>query len=282
MGLSKFIRRVAKKTTQFDPFGILPENISRRVEPIYDVVAPVLMTAALGPAGGAAYQGLNTYGETGKVAPSVGAAAGSYIGNKIGGNVFGDMGTVGGTLGSGANAIGGAGASNSLGDFFAGGIGEFGTNLLQTPISQIAGNVIGSSLGSSLMGGGANMGAGNAMQGQSSMDTGGLPTTTPFTPTRAADEELSPTLQGQGFGALDPMQQASNLATQGVYGGGVGPEEQGYFTRLINRQLVEPTGNIRGLENLNPIENSYLSQLGLGGASNSNNLLEMLSKWKAA
>lgn len=275
MGLSHFFKQLAKTVSTIDPFSILPEDIRRAADKGAAIVA-----GAVNPALGAAITGAQTYGETGKLLPSLGAAGGSYLGSQIGSSFLGDLGTVGGTIGTGADAIGGAGASNALGDFYAKNlagtaIGGIAKNALQTPISSIVGNYIGSNLGQSLTGA---KNTGTPVQ-QSSV---GLPTTTPFTPTRASDEELSPSLQGAGFGALDPLQRASGLATQGVYGGGLGPQEQSYFTKLINRQLIEPTGNIKGLEELNPIENSYLSQLGLGGAANSNSLLEMLSKWKAA
>lgn len=102
----------------------------------------------------------------------------------------------------------------------------------------------------------------------------------PFAPSRQAQKELPSSLQG--FGSLSPDQQASNIATQGTFGTGLGPQEQDYFLNLVNRQLVDETGGVQDLNTLNPIQNSYLSNLGLGGQSNSRNLLEAISKWKAA
>lgn len=79
--------------------------------------------------------------------------------------------------------------------------------------------------------------------------------------------------------SLTPQQQASGLATQGAYGGGLGPQEQGYFSNLVQNQLVPQHGQTAPLSTLSPVENTYLSNLGFGNEGSSYNLAKALSQW---
>lgn len=204
-------------------------------------------------------QGASTTAKTGSLGAGIGAGLGSFVGGKVAGNIFGDQfGTVGDLT---RNVIGDtatkglATAANSLG-------GSLGS-LASTPISTVIGGYAGNTLGANLLG--------------SSPKTAPIPG---FSPSRQGQQGLPESLTA--IGGLNPNQQASNLATQGVYGGGLGPQEQSYFMNLVNRRLVDEGGQTQGLDQLNPIENSYLSQLGYGGYQNPKDLLEALSKWKAA
>lgn len=82
------------------------------------------------------------------------------------------------------------------------------------------------------------------------------------------------------FGNFSPNQQSTNIATQGTYGGGEGPEENKYFLNLINRRLVDQTGKVGDTSGINPVENSFLSTLGLGGYTDSNDLLTKIHGYK--
>lgn len=142
------------------------------------------------------------------------------------------------------------------------------------------------SLGGSLLGGVANS-AGSAL-GSSLFGSGksgssapsGTPAPAPFTPKQQGSMSLPPSLSQ--FGSLDPSQQTSNIATQGVYGGGAGPEESKYFLNLINRRLVDPSGKVGDLSSVSPVEGGFLNQLGLGGYSNSKQLLKNIKGYSAA
>lgn len=106
--------------------------------------------------------------------------------------------------------------------------------------------------------------------GNSSSDVGGSGGSAPsllappFNPSEQSQAQMPGSLSQ--YSGLDPFQQATNIATQGVYGRGNGPQENSYFLNLINRQLYDQGGNLANdNSSINPIENSYLSQLGITG-----------------
>lgn len=229
----------------------------------------------------------------GSAIPGVGTALGAAIGGAVGGAVGGGGlkgALLGGVTGYAGNVIGNslsgpitsslskAGASNTLAN-----------KLANTSIGRLASNVAGPVSGSALLGGAAANYAGNAIASQigeaimpTQEESGTRPETPkPFQPTRNVQLELPGSL-GQ-FKDLDERQQSTNLANQGVYGGGLGSEENTYFTNLINRRLIDTSGNVASdFSGLAPVESSYLTQLGLGGQSNPRSLLEALSKWRPA
>lgn len=172
--------------------------------------------------------------------------------------VTGDFGKLPGDIFN--NAV--AGVSNVLAPGVGAGLGmgSLGGQLLGG-----AANAAGSALGSSLFGGGGDEGP---KQPEAPP---------PFAASQQAMMDLPPSLSQ--FASLSPEQQTSNIATKGVYGGGEGNEESKYFLNLMNRRLVDPKGNVGDIGQVNPIENSFLSQLGLGGYGNSKDLLQGISKW---
>lgn len=220
--------------------------------PIGKIALPIAGYAVAGPAGAALASGGGTVARGGSLKDALMSAGTSYLGGQIGGSII--PGTVGSTLGR----VGLSSVGNALG-------------------SQVANASIGTALGS--------FAAGNAFsQPTSSPDAARvakkLEAPTPFSPSRQAQIDTPGSLSG--IASLTPEQQASNIATQGVYGSGGGPEEQAYFTNLINRRLVDESGNVdENTGDVSPIEKSYLAQLGLGGYSNNKDLLEAISKWKA-
>lgn len=208
------------------------------------------------------------------IAPGIGGIVGGAAGGALGGK--GLKGAILGGLGSFAgNALGKTpigsllGSSNKMGPFTLGNLGN-------TALNSIGNQIANTSLGSV-----ANVASGAISDGL--FDSDDKPKSTgpaPFQPTRAPSVDLPSSLAG--FSGQDEAQQSSNLATQGVYGGGLGGEEQAYFTNLINRRLIDESGNLDAdLSEVNPIEQSYLAQIGLGGYQDTRSLLEALSKWKA-
>lgn len=224
----------------------------------------------------------------------VGAAAANAAVTKVQGGSWGDAlksgaFTYGGSqLGS---ALGGSSIGRSLG--ISGTVGDalgstaqnaVGPSFMNLGLGSILGNSTSNAIGASL----ANTSLGSALGGYAGNSLANPGKSTPqnsqpagFVPKQQTQQDLPSSLSA--FGSLSPEQQSSNIATQGVYGGGAGPDEQSYFMNLINRRLVDQAGNVdQNMSDINPIENSYLSQLGLGGYGDSKSLLEAMSKWKSA
>lgn len=242
--------------------------------PILSKIIPVVATAVGGPLLGAAASGIESYAGGAKPIDALKIAGLSYAGNSIGSSIGGSLfpGTVGDTIGpSASNAIGGveSGLRNAVGA----GFGQTASNaILNTSVGGALGGFEGSAIASNLMPQNSSGGsAGNATKSTSLVPPA-------FTPTRSPQLDLPGSLSG--LSNLTPDQQTSNLATQGVYGGGLGGQEQDYFNNLVNHQLVDDSGKTQDISTLSPIENSYLGQLGLGGYSNSKDLLQAMSKWK--
>ncbi len=184
-------------------------------------------------------------------------AAGNALGNYFGGSLLGNAGNVGpgGSVASGLGSLGSFGSSvaNALPSEIAG-----------SSMSGLAGNYLGSQLGESV---------GTSLGGPPKVKTA---QESPFAPSH---KDAGNVPQGLSqFGDLSPDQQTTGIATQGVYGGGVGNDENQYFLNLVNNRLMD-TGNMSSLK---PIESSYLDQLGLGGAQNSNDLLKKISQYHYA
>lgn len=243
---------------------------------ILSAALPIIGAAVAGPAGaaigGAAGGAISGGGLRGALIGAGTGFAGNAIGNSLSSSLAGTLGRAGttsiGSLTSSSNVLGpytlgnlGSSAANSVGNAIA-------NTTLSSALGSYAGNSIAGSIGESLM-----------PAEDSAPDTPMGPA--PFTPTRSPQLNLPGSLSG--FAGLDPNQQSSNLATQGVYGGGNGPDEEDYFTNMINRRLVDDAGQVDSdLSEINPIESSYLSQLGLGGYGDSRSLLEALSKRRRA
>lgn len=225
------------------------------------IIGTVIGAAVGGPPGAAIGSGLGSLASGRSPQESLLSAGGTYLGSNLAGNVLGDMGTVGGSLNSAFGTSLGSTAANALPSAAA-------ASLFDAPISSIIGSQVGSSLASSLV----PQTSGN-VEGEGAM--------APFRATREGEKQAP--LSIQGLGSLTPEQVSTNIATGGVYGGGQGPDEQDYFLNMVNRRLVDDAGNVDSdLSEINPIENSYLSQLGLGGYGNAQDLLEALSRRRAA
>lgn len=233
----------------------------------WDYIAPIagsFLGGATGLPAGSAFgsavgSGLSTGLKTGNplagAAAAAGSGIGSYLGSQFGGSYLNNAGSstnaasggqTGGPLSSSpSNALSGVSdfGSQSYGDLLAGGIG----------------GAVGGQMASSLV-----------PAQSASTDPA------PFKPSRAASMALPGSLAQ--YGGLSPDQELSGIATKGVYGGGNSPDENKYFLNLINNRLVDQGGNV-GNESMNPIENSYLSQLGLGGYGNNTDLLKGIQNY---
>lgn len=255
--------------TKFNPLNIthgLVHTVSKI--PVVKDILPIVAAYYGGPLAAAATSGLENYSQTRNIGSSLKSAGLSYAGNAIGssiGNAIAPQ-SIGSAIGDTAsNAIGGAeaGVSDALGQGFS----QSASNaLLNTSVGSALGGAAGSSYAQGLL-----------PAKTPSVDNNSL-TPTPFSPKNNPQLQLPGSLSG--LASLTPDQQASNLATQGVYGGGNGPQEQQYFTGLINNQLVDPSGKVGDLGSLSPIDNSYLSQLGFNGYSNSKDLLGAINSWQ--
>lgn len=236
--------------------------MGKALDTISNYAVPIIATAITGnPAIGAAAAGANSYRQHGDIGSALFSAGGSYLGSQVGGSLLGDTGSVGGAINDTfGTTIGQSIPGNTVSNW----IGNVAPSLATSSLSSAIGGFAGNSLAEGLV----------PPKDSTQSESAGP---APFNPTRAADQSAPTSLTG--FGALNPQQQSSNLATQGVYGGGNGPDEQNYFMNLMNHRLVDQSGGVGDISNINPIENSYLSQLGLGGYSDSKNLLEAMSRW---
>lgn len=197
--------------------------------------------------GGAKNAGLSYVGS------SVGSALGDYAGNSLSGTQLGNV-----LNETPANAAGNTFGADTVANF--------------APMGSTAGNILGSATIGQSLGSGAAQGLVN--------------NATTFTPPPGAAPGFSPSEQPSlgipqslsQLSNLNPQQQTSNIASQGVYGGGNGPQETNYFLNQINRQLFDQNGNVQSNNNLAPIDMSYLNQLGISG-STPNSILQGISQY---
>lgn len=244
--MSKKVRNIAKKV--IFPLENLPESVQ-------NIAYPVIGSVVGGPIGGAVAGGLNNYQQTGDLKSSLLSAGGSYIGGNIGGAIGGP--TVGSSL------------STALGPDLGSVLGQNIGSLASTPLNAIIGSQVGANLASSLV-------------PQKTASPQGANPTTAFKASREKEAAVPASFSSYG-GSLTPNQLSTNIATGGVYGGGAGPEESDYFMNMINRRLVTDEGQVDSdLSEVLPIESSFLAQMGLGGYNNANDLLEAISRRRAA
>lgn len=247
------------------PFNLVGDALDH-IPVVGKYIVPAALTLTGNPELAAAYQGLRTGTKTGNPLSGLLAAGGTYAGNAVGSSIGSSLGSsFGGTLAeTPANALG-----DTLGGDVVGSLASFGST---------AGNAIGSSSIGSFLGGSA----GSNIGGQIGSDLGGgapPPSTDPVPFNAMREPSLGLPQSLSQFGGLDQNQQTSNIANKGVYGGGNGPDESKYFLNLINNRLVDQQGHVGDMNQLNPIENSYLAQLGLGGYGNSNDLLKGIQNY---
>lgn len=184
---------------------------------------------------------------------------------------------------SAGEALGGASAAGGLGGL----LDSMGSGL--SSAKNALSGVMGSSSIAPLLG--VLVGSQLGQQPQQSYQSNIPDFTTPqFQPTQQPEMQMPKGLEF--LMNLSPIQQATSLATSGVYGGGNGPDEQKYFMNLENRKLVNQDNSTNSLDTLSPIERSYLQRLGFGsfmggdssgasasGVPTNNNLLEAMTRW---
>lgn len=233
------------------------KNIWKAIAPIAGAIlgSTILPGVGLGISGlgGASIgSGVGTLASGGSPANALLSAGGSYLG----GNLLGNSNFVpGDSIGSSVNSALGATAANAL-------------------PSGIAGSSLSSALGSTL---GSNLAVSTLGTPDKIKSPAGPPG---FSPSQQPAMTLPSDLSS--LSGLNPMQQSTNIANHGVYGGGAGSADNQYFLNLINNRLVDPNGQVGDQNSLQPIEQSYLAQLGLGGYKNPTDLLKGISQYKGA
>jgi hypothetical protein len=249
------------------------------ISKVLDIAAPVVLTAMGQPELAAVYSGGRSYSKNHNILGALGSAGGSYLGSSVGSSLGGSAAnsSIGQSLGLGQSIGSALGNPANVENSIAGAASNF--------IGNDAGNMLGAQLSTTNLGSALGSFAGNSAGTDFGQSLAGVPKQkmqgpAPFQPTQAAAMTLPGSLSD--LNGLSTDQQASNIANQGVYGGGAGPDEQRYFMNLMNRQLVDSSGHTSDMSGVNAIENSYLSQLGLGGYGDSRSLLEAMSKWKPA
>lgn len=261
-GSKSIMQGVGKQISANKPKGMFGGGILGKVA---SFALPAVGFAIGGPAGAALASGVSTKLSGGSLKDALLSAGLSYAGGSIGNKLLPT--SIGAAL-SPKNALGPYTLSSSLGSVAA---NSLGNQIANTSIGSVAGGFFGNSIGDALR---------TPKMAQDNFISG-INQNRDFTPSREAKLDLPGSLGG--FAGLSPDQQSTGIATQGVYGSGAGPGEQAYFTNLINRRLTDETGKQDSdLSEINPVENSYLAQLGLGGYSNPRDLLEAMSKWKQA
>lgn len=170
---------------------------------------------------------------------------------------------------SSSDNVAGSGFNNMSGNASGSLFDRVGNFVSENPLTTIGGLAAAGSGAAGLLDSGSNTsGSADIGQGLSS-----------FTPSQQSIFGAPQSLSNYTSPGMDSDQTLSGIATKGVYGGGNGPEEQKYFLNLINNRLVDPQGKVGDMASLNPIENSYLSQLGLGGYGNTSDLLKGISNY---
>ncbi len=211
----------------------------------------------------------------GAINPALGAAAGGIMGASNGGGIMGGLtGAAGGYFGGSALSGGISGLSTAP----LSGIGPVGQGGISGFLSGASGGAsnAASALGGALGIGGSTMGgASKFLQAASLASSIGSPKTSQPSaagPGTAAPAAYKPVMPGamnmpsslNQMSAYSPEQMRSALATQGI-NGGLGKDEQSYYTNLLQRSLIGP-GNKVNTSNPNflmPIESQYFSQRGL-------------------
>lgn len=264
-----------------DTVGHIATGIGKAVKPfahyVGDAAAVLTGNPELIPVIEGANSALGTYGRTHNLGDALksGAIVGgaTYAGTQLGGALGSRLGTVGSTA---FNSLPSGAAGSFLGNMIPGELANVG---LGSSLGGFAGNAIGSSLADSMFPKAVRSPMPQPFNASQVSLGKGLPAGT-LQGGNLPNGTVSPSISAMS--TLTDPQKSTNLATQGTYGGGLGPQEQKYFLNLENNRLVNPSGALNPLSTLSPIENSYLAKLGLGGYGNTQSLLKAMNQWKPA
>lgn len=149
--------------------------------------------------------------------------------------------------------------------------GKFGKFFVQALASAVAGPA-GGMIAGGLYDARENMKAASdaKKQAQQQAQAGQLDLSTP------SEMALPGSLSGT-LGGLTPMQRTTNIATQGVEGGGASSEGRDYFINQVQRRLAD--SNVEN--DPNAIEQNYLRRLGVGfDPTNTRSILEGIARRK--
>lgn len=239
-----------------------PKNLIR-------IAATVAGAVLGGPPGAAIGSGLSTYATGGDLKESALNAGGAYLGSNYLGSGTGD---IAGNL-TASSIPGAATVGEGLATGAAGSIGSaIGGASFPAVTGALAGNSIAGFVGGE---------APPALENQPAPQPVG-PKNAPL-PNSRPEEASLPSGLGQ-FAGLDPLQQGTGIATEGVYGGGTGNAENSYFMNMLQRQLINDKGGYEDYSsNVNPTEEAYLhNNLGLQFDPNTTSLLQAIANKNAA
>jgi hypothetical protein len=233
------------------------------------------------------------------IAPAAGAILGSAIpglGTALGASLGAGVGGLASGAGLKGAAIDAAGAG--LGSAFLGGsgTGTVADSLTGSSIpgaSTIGGELAGSTLGASSSGALSGALEGTSISGLVNGALNppappGLPAPNVSGPSNAPIPTTAPRAAAfpsdlSTFSGLDPLQQGSGIATQGLYGQGTSSADQNYFLNLLQRQLITGPGQYANYNSVvNPTEQGYLQNtMGLQFDPNTNSLLQAIANKQA-
>lgn len=229
---------------------------------IADVAATLTGNPELIPAIHGVYSGVKTGVDTGNplsgLLSGAANAAGTYAGGKLGGAFLGPELS---SIGSSVDSASGATVPGFLGKTFGQTFGDFAGNSIG---GQTLGNLVGTGIGG-FAGGSAGDMVGGMASNLVNPPNPGNQQSFGFSPSQQPGMGLPQSLSQ--FAGLNPNQQASNIATKGVYGGGNGPDETNYFMNLMNRSLFNNGQLANDTSGINPVSMNYLNQLGVSGSS---------------
>jgi hypothetical protein len=224
-----------------------------------------------GPAGAAIGSGIGTKLSGGSTRDALISAGGSYVGGRFLGAGAGDV--AGNMTQSSIPGLRGLGGRLASGTF-----GSLGSAIGAASFPGITGSLMGQSI--------ARMAAGPQMMAPINE---GAPTAQPTGPSNAPLPTSQPEAAAlpsslSQFSGLDPLQQLSGVATEGLYGGGTGAQEQNYFLNLLQRQLIGSQGGYQDYStSVNPTTEAYLqNNLGLQFDPSTTSLLQAIANRNAA
>lgn len=256
------------EANSINPNTGLPEYFFKKLKRIFKKAAPIIAPIAgatflpgvlgvSGLLGGAIGSAAGTKIAGGDLGDALLAGAGSYGGGVLG-NAIGSQNTLGSVLAKTANK---PSVIGNLAEDIAVGLTKTGMgDVLTVPFGQVQGSFIGSQIGQSL----------KAAESQPAGAQSPAPVS--FKPSRP-ESMGSP----EGLSGMSALQQRAALATEGTQGGGLTGEQANYLRNLMQRNLITEGNQIDQSAEMLPVEQQYLSTLGVP-TDNRSELLRILSQ----
>lgn len=225
------------------PFRSLPGPVKEVLTPVIRIAAPVI-GGTFGPLGAAAGAAYGNYITGSSPSDSLQAGALAGVGNYVGGQL------TDGFVGSDLSSLG------SVGNSVATGIADYGGSIGGQLLASNTGAIIGSVAPSFLGASGAQQQP-TELYSYTDPASQALQKELSFKPVRPSEQDTPDFLSG-----LTNLQKRSNIAAQGVFGGGVEQDTQKYYDNLLQRNLISDTGRVEDINGLLPVETQYLQKRG--------------------